>query len=155
MSGVLGTVKISDVPEIKADTYTGNATIGGVTEREVNNGKIQISIPFLYERTNKAGDVSEAKFTKRVFVDPAWYEPDYKVLNPNDYERGSAEASEAYAYQLNMSKVLRPIALHAGLDTVDHNQFEGKSVGIQLGPEGGKNGDPSRQDLKRVFAAKK
>lgn len=145
---ILSNVKLSSVPEIKADKFRGVATIGTVEERTLDSGKIMITVPFEYEVDNK-----ERKFTDRIIVNEEWFDESYVPLDPNQQEPGSDEFKEAFSYQLNMSRKLRKIAKEVGLDSIDLDQLEGKSIGIVLGPESDKR-DPSRQELKSVYKAK-
>jgi len=146
---LLSTVKISDVPETKAESFKGIGTIGSVSEKEVANGKVQVNIPLEYTRENG----SDATFTVRVFLDPAWFESDYKPLIASEQEPGSPEYKEAFAYQLNMSKVVRKLFKELELDEVDFDQLEGKLIGFSIGPESDKR-DPSRQELKSIYKAR-
>lgn len=146
---LLSSVKISDVPETKAESFKGIGTIGEVKETEVANGKIQVAIPLQYERENG----SEATFTVRVFLDPAWFDPSYKPFVASEQEKGSDEYREAFAYQLNMSKIVRKLFKILSLDEINFDQLEGKQVGFSIGPESDKR-DPSRQELKSLYEAK-
>lgn len=145
---LLNTVKITNIPEQRADKYRGIATIGNVELSETETGKVLVKVPFEYE--NDKG--REITFTNRAVLDPAWFEPSYSPLNPSEQERGTDESREAYAYQINMSKFVRKLFKEVGLDEIDFDQLEGKNVGIILGPESDKR-DPSRQELKGLYKA--
>src|SRR5882757_6819326 len=146
---ILGTVKLTDVPVDKAPKFSGNATIAKVETKEAANDKVQINIVFDYTRA----DGSEASFTDRGFVKPEWFSSDYVPVDPATTERGTQEYKDAFGYQLNVSKKYRKIFHLLGLESIDFDQLEGRTVGIVLGPESDKR-DPSRQELKSVFAPK-
>jgi len=149
MSGLLNTVKISDVPESKAAKFRGAATIGEVVQNEVANGKVQVAIPLEYQRA----DGSDAKFTLRVFLKPEWFEDGYEVRDPLKQENPSEERSEAFAYQLNVQKIVRPLFKNLELEDIDFDLLEGKVVGVNLGPEGPSR-DPSRLEVKSFYKVK-
>lgn len=144
---ILSSVKLSSVPELKAVSYRGIATIGSVDERELPSGKVQITLPLEY--ADEKGN--DRTFNARVFVDPTWFEDGYVVKSTTSED--DDERREAFAYQMNFQKVLRKAAKFVGLDEIDLDQFEGKQIGIVLGPESDKR-DPSRQELKSLYSAK-
>jgi len=146
---ILGIVKLTDVPVERAHKFTGSATIASVETKEAANDKVQINITYEYSRE----DGSEGRFVDRGFVKPEWFSSDYVPVDPATTEYGTQEYKDAFGYQLNVSRKYRKIFHLLGLESIDFDQLEGRTVGIVLGPESDKR-DPSRQELKSVFAPK-
>ena len=140
MSGLLSTVKISDVPENKVDKIRAVAVVGEVEEREVANGYVAISIPLEFT-DEKSGD--SRTFVARFNVKPEWFDAGFSVSDLDDKEKIS--------YQINMQRNVRGVFKAAGLEEIDFSALQGERVGFSAGP---RKDDQSRLELKGFFTPK-
>jgi hypothetical protein len=138
--GILSTVKISDVPENKADKLKAVAVVGEVEQKEVANGYVSVAIPLTFT-DEKSGD--ERTFTARYNVRPEWFEAGFDVSTLDDKEKIS--------YQINMQRNTRGLFKAAGLDSIDFEAVVGETVGFTAGP---RKDDPSRLELKAFYTPK-
>lgn len=146
MSSLLGSVKISDVPEVVADKLNVPvATVGEVVQKEASNGYVSIAVPLDYED----GQGNERTFTARFNVKPEWFNASYQV--PKGAEKGTPEYAEAISYQINMQRNTRGLFAAAGIDDIDFDQVEGAVVGFTAGPN---SKDKSRLELKSFYKSR-
>jgi len=140
MSGLLPSVKITDVPENKVDKLKAVAVIGEVETKEVANGYVGVAIPLTFS-DEKSGD--ERTFTARFNVKPEWFEAGFDVSELDDKEKIS--------YQINMQRNVRGLFKSVGLEDIDFTSLQGERVGFTAGP---RRDDPSRLELKAFFTPK-
>jgi hypothetical protein len=140
MSGLLAKVKISDVPENKADKLKGVGTISEVETKEASNGYVSVAIAIDFE-DEKTG--AERTFRARFNVKPEWFESDFDVT--------ALEDNEKISYQINMQKLTRGVFKAAGLEDIDFDTLQGERVGFTAGP---RKDDPSRLEIKSFYAPK-
>lgn len=140
MSGLLNVIQISDVPEQTVDKIKAVGTVGQVSQKEVANGYVQVSVPLTFN-DEKSGD--ERTFTARFNIKPSWTEAGFDLADLDDREKIS--------YQINLQKLARNLFKNAGLDSMDYDAIVGERVGFTAGPQ--KN-DPSRLEIKGFFQAK-
>lgn len=140
MSGLLNKVKISDVPENKADKLKGVGTISEVETKEASNGYVGVKIVISFE-DEKTG--AERDFPARFNVKPDWFEAGFDVSQLEDNEKIS--------YQINMQKLTRGVFKAAGLEDIDFDALVGERVGFTAGP---RKDDPSRLEIKGFYAPK-
>ena len=138
--GLLSSVKVSDVPENKADKIRTTATVGEVIQKEVANGYVSIDVPLTFT-DEKSGD--ERTFHGRFNVRPEWFDADFSVADLDDKEKIS--------YQINMQRNTRGLFKAAGLDDIDFDALQGETVGFSAGP---RKDDPSRLELKGFYTPK-
>jgi hypothetical protein len=136
----LPSLKISDVPENKADKLKGIATIGEVELKEVANGYTSVSVELGFQ-DEKTGD--ERTFKARWNVKSDWFESGFDVTALDDREKIS--------YQINMSKLTRGLFKSAGLEAIDFDTLAGERVGFTAGP---RKDDPSRLEIKGFYQPK-
>jgi hypothetical protein len=146
MSTLLGSVKISDVPEVVAPKLNVPvATVGEVVQKEASNGYIAIRVPLEYEDAQG----NERTFTAKFNVRPEWFDSAYKV--PVGAEQGTPEYKEAISYQINMQRYTRGLFKAAGLDDIDFDQVEGSVIGFTAGPN---SKDKSQLEVKSFYKAR-
>ena len=138
--GLLSSVKVSDVPENKADKIRAIAVVGEVLQKEVANGYVAIDVPLEFT-DEKSGD--SRTFHARFNVRPEWFDADFSVADLDDKEKIS--------YQINMQRNTRGLFKAAGLDDIDFDALQGETVGFSAGPQ--KN-DPSRLEIKGFYTPK-
>lgn len=140
MSGLLNKVKISDVPENKADKLKGVGTISEVETKEASNGYVSVAVALDFA-DEKSGD--ERTFRARFNVKPEWFEAGFDVT--------ALEDNEKISYQINMQKLTRGLFKAAGLEDIDFDTLQGERVGFTAGP---RKDDPSRLEIKSFYQPK-
>lgn len=140
MSGLLPKIKISDVPENKADKLKAVGTISEVETKEATNGYVSVSIAIDFE-DEKTG--AERIFRARFNVKPEWMEAGFTTDGLEDNERIS--------YQINLQKLTRGVFKAAGLEDIDFDALVGERVGFTAGP---RKDDPSRLEIKGFYQPK-
>lgn len=140
MSGLLSKVKISDVPENKADKLKGVGTISEVETKEASNGYVSVLVVIDFQ-DEKSGE--DRTFRARFNVKPEWFEAGFDVTGLQDNERIS--------YQINMQKLTRGLFKAAGLEDIDFDSLQGERVGFTAGP---RKDDPSRLEIKGFYQPK-
>lgn len=140
MSGLLNKVKISDVPENKADKLKGVGTISEVETKEASNGYVGVKIVISFE-DEKTG--AERDFPARFNVKPDWFEA--------GFDASQLEDNEKISYQINMQKLTRGVFKAAGLEDIDFDSLVGERVGFTAGP---RKDDPSRLEIKGFYQPK-
>jgi hypothetical protein len=140
MSGLLPSVKISDVPEIKADKISAVGVIGDVELKEAKNDYISVTVPLSFTN-QQTGDESE--FKARFNVKAEWFDA--------GFDAKALEDNEKISYQINMSKLTRGLFKAAGLEDIDFDALTGERVGFTAGP---RKDDPSRLEIKGFYTPK-
>lgn len=140
MSGLLNKVKITDIPENKADKLKGVGTISEVETKDASNGYVSVKIVISFE-DEKTG--AERDFPARFNVKPEWFDADFSLDGAADNERIS--------YQINYQKLTRGVFKAAGLEDIDFDSLVGERVGFTAGP---RKDDGSRLEIKGFFQPK-
>ncbi len=140
MSGFLNTIKISDVPEQKADKLQAVGTIQDVETNEAKNGYVSVKVNIGFEDGSTGADRT---FVARFNVKPEWFEAGFNATELDDKEKIS--------YQINMGKLTRGLFKAAGLEDIDFDTLQGERVGFTAGP---RRDDPSRLEIKSFYAPK-
>lgn len=140
MSGLLAKVKISDVPENKADKLQAVGTVEEVETKEASNGYVGVKIVIAFQDEKTGNDRT---FPARFNVKPDWFEAGFDVSQLEDNEKIS--------YQINMSKLTRGVFKAAGLEDIDFDSLVGERVGFTAGP---RKDDPSRLEIKSFYTPK-
>lgn len=141
MSGLLNTVKISDVPENKADKLKAVGTIQEVETKEASNGYVSVAVVLDFQDEKSGNDRT---FRARFNVKPEWFEAGFDV-NALDDDK------EKISYQINMGRLTRGLFKAAGLEDIDFDTLQGERVGFTAGP---RKDDPSRLEIKGFFQPK-
>ena len=174
MTSILPTIKVTDVPENRANKLTGLAIVGYVDQREVANGYVQVVVPLHFYNGSQqptAADLARASdtvlggydngtldetlanvglhtFVARWNVRPEWFDPNYAAA----IKAGQVSENEAIQYRINMSNLTRGLFKAAGTDTIDFTTLPGKVVGFSTR---NRKDDPSRLDIASFYAPKK
>ena len=140
MSSLLNKIKISDVPENKAEKLQAVGTVEEVETKEASNGYVAVKVVIAFQ-DEKSGD--DRNFVARFNVKPEWFEAGFDVSQLDDREKIS--------YKINLQKLTRGVFKAAGLEDIDFDALQGERIGFTAGP---RKDDPSRLEIKSFFAPK-